>query len=281
MCGLSSSLTPHEPSLVSDVCALFNDTYSLQVFIPIPELSSKKALPPFFSGRFLWLLNLGSTEPPISLTSGHTSPGSWVQGSHRLYQPEPVLLSPGHWTLPPRPCSLRLSHLHLPAIPWLSQSSPTGNFVFIFLSLVLLHHRCGWPFLIFSGPSSNVSSWSNPYISLLTYWTKVTRYGREELNLASWRVHSDPEAVTVLWRATGPFIPLSEIEYNGNFQDQYSHPCQDTMVPARCTGYTRLMSKTKCHVKFPGFLDFRGTYREARSSLNVSQPQGVHGFLKN
>lgn len=183
--------------------------------------------------------------------------------------------------VPPRPCSLGLSHLHLPAIPWLSQSSLSGNFVFIFLSVVLLHHRCGWLFLIFSGPSSNVSSWSNPYISLLTYWTKVTWYGREELNLASWRVHSNPEAVTVLWRATGPFIPLSEIEYNGNFQDQYSHPCQDTMVPARCTGYTRLMSKTKCHVKFPGFLDFRGTYREARSSLNVSQPQGVHGPLKN
>lgn len=76
MRGLSSSLFPQEPSLVRKVCALFNDTCSLQVFIPTPELSSKKALPQFFNGHFLWLQTLCPTEYLIFLTSGHHQ--SWL-----------------------------------------------------------------------------------------------------------------------------------------------------------------------------------------------------------
>lgn len=46
------------------------------------------------------------------------------------------------------------------------------------------------------------------------------------------------------------FYTFFRIENNGNFQDQYSCPCQDPMVPARCMGYTRLMSKTNVTSSF-------------------------------
>ena len=54
------------------------------------------------------------------------------------------------------------------------------------------------------------------------------------------------------------FIPLSETDYNGNCQYQYSWSCHYTMVFANFTGYTRWMCKTSGTVKFPCFLDYYG-----------------------
>ena len=50
---------------------------------------------------------------------------------------------------------------------------------------------------------------------VFTYRDNVTQYGCEELNQAGWRGCSTAEAVTVLLRAIGLCILLSEIEHNG------------------------------------------------------------------
>ena len=73
---------------------------------------------------------------------------------------------------------------------------------------------------------------------------------------SGWRGHTKTEAVTILLRAIRVFIALSETESNCNGQDQYSDSCQDIRKFASYTGNTRLMSKTNCHVKLPGFLDY-------------------------
>ena len=69
------------------------------------------------------------------------------------------------------------------------------------------------------------------------------------------------------------FIPLSEIEYNSNCQDQYSCSWHDTMIFANFTGYMRLKSKTNCPIKLLCFLDYQGSIRETQSGLNASLPE--------
>lgn len=72
------------------------------------------------------------------------------------------------------------------------------------------------------------------------------------------------EAVTILLRAIF-FTPLSEAEYNGDFQDEQSYSSQDTMKVASYKEYTRLISKTNGPVKFPRFLDhYRNIQRNTK-----------------
>ena len=96
------------------------------------------------------------------------------------------------------------------------------------------------------------------WVPVLTYQAEFTWYGWRELKQSSWRGRRKTESVSVLSRAPRYFIPLSETEYNGNHQDQYSCSCHDTMMLANFTGCTRLTSKINCPVKFPCFLEIWG-----------------------
>ena len=69
------------------------------------------------------------------------------------------------------------------------------------------------------------------------------------------RGHSQTETVTRLLQAIGLFIPLSETECNGGYQEEYNCSCHDTMSFhdttsfMSYTGSTKLISKANCSVK--------------------------------
>lgn len=77
------------------------------------------------------------------------------------------------------------------------------------------------------------------------------------------------------------FLPLSETEHNGNFQDHYSCHYQDLMTFASYTGNTRLMPKANFLSSFPASLTSKGTCIKAQSGLNASMPEEVHQYLSN
>lgn len=86
-------------------------------------------------------------------------------------------------------------------------------------------------------------------------------------------VNSETGAVTSVFQVVWLFIPLSKTEYN--CQDQYYSSCQDTVILASSTGYTRLMSKMNCPAKLLyASLTSRG-HRESQGSLHASVSEGV------
>lgn len=58
------------------------------------------------------------------------------------------------------------------------------------------------------------------------------------------------------WSNQTFYIFIRKKIYNGNFQDQCSCSCQDTVIFANYTGNTNLLSKTNYLLKFLWFLDY-------------------------
>lgn len=75
------------------------------------------------------------------------------------------------------------------------------------------------------------------------------------------------ETVAIL-RVIRHFTPLSETEFNGNYQTQYSCCCQGTMMSANYKGYTKLMLRPIFLSSFlPCFFGFWATiHRNTKST---------------
>lgn len=95
-----------------------------------------------------------------------------------------------------------------------------------------------------------------------------------------WKGHSKTETVTILLRAIRFFITVSEIEYNGNYQNQYSCNYQDTMTFVSYTDCTRLISETNCPAKLL-YASLTSKEHRYRSRLSSSLPEGVLQLLRN
>lgn len=52
-----------------------------------------------------------------------------------------------------------------------------------------------------------------------------------------------------LLQAIRLFTILSKPEYNGDYQEEYSGSCQNTVTFINSTGNTRSMSQNNCHIK--------------------------------
>lgn len=90
-----------------------------------------------------------------------------------------------------------------------------------------------------------------------------------------WRGHNNSKAVTSWFQGTKLSVSFSEMEYNGDSQDQHNGSCQDTVAFASYTGYTRLMSKNNCLVESLYALLTFGKHREKQHNLNASVPERV------
>jgi hypothetical protein len=86
---------------------------------------------------------------------------------------------------------------------------------------------------------------------VLIYQAKVTDTIMRNKARLFWTGHSTTEVMTILLRTFRLFLLVSEMEYNGNYQGQYSCICQHTVMFSGPNVYTRLMSKAKCPFKLP------------------------------